>query len=236
MSHTIGAITARSSAATSPITVASTVVAADETVLVVMLKTNGATDRAGGALTYGSQTMTQAGTTQKAVTTPEASAELWYLVNPTVGSATLTIPNTGSLTVFYQIVRAKAPAGGASQFSATWGTNATSTNPSCGSGVLPSGGNIVFGIVAGRHQDMTRISAQTGTIIYETDDGTTGSAAQYLIVDTPVPQGQAMSWTHATSEDWGAVAAAFSERPAVSFNNYLAVNVGEGMGTTDRIR
>jgi hypothetical protein len=233
MPHTIGAIAARASSTANPITFAH-VVNAGETVLVVMLKVDGATDRTGGALTYGSQTLSQANSTQKAAASPEASTELWYLVNPVVGSATLTIPNAGGLTVFYQIATAKAPAGGASVFSVAWGTNGTSANPSPGTAALPEAGNIIFATVASGAQAWAP-SAQTGTVIQNTDDGVHGGGTQYLIVNTPVPGGQAMSWTQA-SDDWGAVAAAFSERPAVSFNNHLAVNVGDGMGTGERIR
>jgi hypothetical protein len=233
MAHTIGAIAARASSTSNPITFAH-VVNAGETVLVAMLKVNGATDRTGGALTYGSQSMTQADSTQKAASSPEASTELWYLINPVVGSATLTIPNAGALTVFYQIATAKAPAGGASVFSAAWGSNGTSANPTTGSAALPSAGNIVFATVASGATTWNP-SAQTGTVIQNTDDGAHGGGTQYLIVNDPVPSGQAMTWTQA-SDDWGAVAAAFSERPAVRFNNYLGVRVGDGMATGERIR
>lgn len=221
MPHTIGAIASRTSSAGNPITFSHTV-NAGETVLVVALKVNGGTNRAGGALTYGTQTFTQANSTQKAAVSPEVSAELWYLIAPTVGTATLTIPNTGALTILYHVVAAKAPPGGASRFSVGWGSNGTSTNPTCGTSALPEAGNIVFAIMAGGHTDVTLISAQTGTIIHEVDDGAHGSAFQYLITNNPVPGGQAMSWTHGTSDDWGAVAAAFCETPAVRFNNQIS--------------
>jgi hypothetical protein len=234
MAHSIGTITARSSGSTNPLTAAVTV-AQGETVLVVLLKVNGATDRAGGALTYAGVNMTQGNTTQKAAASPEASTEAWYLVNPPVGTANVSIPNSGSLTIFVQPVAARAPAGGASVFANAWGSNGTSANPSCGSGVLPEAGNIVFATVASGAQTWNP-SARTGTQIQDTDDGAHGGGTQYLIVNTPVPAGQDMAWTQA-SEDWGAVAVAFHERPAVSFNNYLAVKVaGDGMSVNDRIR
>lgn len=235
MPHTIGTIQSRASGTANPLT-ASVTVAQGETILVVMLKVNGGTDRTGGSLTRGSQTFTQADSTRKAAASPEASAEVWYLLNPDVGTADVSIPNAGGLTIFHQIAAAKAPAGGASVFSAAWGNNGTSTNPTCGSAALPSAGNIIFANVAGGHQDITGISAQTGSIICEVDDGAHGQACQYLIQNTPVPGGQAMSWTHGTSDDWGAVAVAFCERPANTLNNYMSVSVGDGMVTGDRIR
>ena len=225
MAHTIGALDSIVNGSSSPVT-GTVVVAAGETVLVVMLSVVSATNRAGGALTYGSQTMTQAGSTQKAASSPECSAELWYLIDPVVGSATLTIPNTGSLNLGYLAARAKAPAGGKSKFSAAWGSNGTSTNPSCGSGALPSGGNIVFAVVASGATTWAP-SARTGTLIADVDAGAAGAGTQYLIVNAPVPQGQEMAWTFGTSDDWGACAAAFSEVPAIAMNNYV-------MGVGDR--
>lgn len=228
MGHTIGTIQSRASGTANPLTASVTVVAG-ETVLVVMLKIDGGTDRTGGSLTRGAQTFSQADITRKAAASPEAGAELWYLLNPTVGTADVSIPNAGGLNIFHQIAAARAPSGGQSRFSAAWGSTGTSANPSCGSAPLPSAGNIVFATVSGGHQVMTNISAQTGTIICVVDDGAHGQAAQYFIVQTPVPAGQAMSWTHATSDDWGAVAAAFCELPPVTFENFAQVSTGTGM-------
>lgn len=235
MGHTIGSLPARSSGSTNPLT-ASVAVATGETVLVVGLKINGATARTGGALTYAGLTMTQADIARFAATSPEAGAELWYYIDPPVGTANVSIPNAGSLTIFVQPALAKGPAGGASVFAVAWGNTGTSTNPTCLTAPLPSGGNIIFAQLAGGHTDITLISAQTGTIIHEVDDGAHGGAMQYLIQDNPVPNGQVMSWTHGTSDDWGCVAAAFCERPAIKFNNYMQVKVGSGMATGDRIR
>lgn len=235
MAWVIGTVTARASVNANPSTVASVAVLPGEIVLVVHLKVGASSARAGGSLTWGSQTLSQAGSTQIAASLPEASSELWYLLNPTPGTQTLTIPNTGSLTIFHHIVRGYFP-GAIARLAAAWGTNNTSTNPSCGSAVLPESDNIVFAGVAGGHQDMTLVSAQTGTILHEVDDGATGGAFQYLLAPNPVHAGQAMSWTHATSEDWGATAAAFTVTLPHRFQGYMAVDVGTGMGTGDRLR
>src|SRR5919108_731147 len=76
MAHTIGTIGSHTSSAGNPIT-ASVTVLPGETLLVVMLEVVGATNRAGGALTYGDKTLTQANTTQKAAASPDAQNMGW---------------------------------------------------------------------------------------------------------------------------------------------------------------
>ena len=226
MAHTIGSLPARASSAGNPITF-SQAVAAGETLLVVMLKVNGATDRAGGALTWGTRTLTQANSTQKAVTTPEASTELWYLLNPSPGTQTLTIPNTGALTVFYQVALARAAAGGSSAFNAANGGNATSANPTPGA-IDCLAGDIVLATVASGATTWAP-SAQAGTNIQNTDDGAHGGGTQY---STRAAAGSfTCGWTFATSDDWGAVAAAFREVPPNALENYKRVRVADGLST-----
>ena len=110
MAHTFGTASTRTSSTGNPITTAGFTLEASDTVLVLLLKVNGATDRAGGSPTLNGLTFTQANSTQKAATSPEASCELWYILNPCnpyanpaavrAGSYAVTIPNTGGLTVF----------------------------------------------------------------------------------------------------------------------------------------
>jgi len=219
------------SSAGNPIT-ATIVVAPGETVLVVMLVTTGSTNRAGAAPTYGSQTFLQADTVQKAATSPEASAELWYLIDPVVGSATLTIPNTGAATIRYVVVAGRAPAGGGSEFLIAGGANNTSTNPTV-SLQLGAPGVIWFSVVASGAQTWAP-SARNGTQISDTDDGANGDGFQYGLVAAPALQ--AMGWTFGTSDDWGVVAAAFCEKPAQALNNYMGFKAGDGMSVAEKIR
>src|SRR5262245_44448674 len=122
---------ARASATGNPITFSYTVAKGDRG-LALLLKVDGATNRAGGAPTYGSQTFTQANTTQKAAASPEASCELWLLANPTVGTATLTIPNTGALNIFHTVGIARDPNDKRVLLGPTNGANNTAANPSPG--------------------------------------------------------------------------------------------------------
>lgn len=231
MGYTIGTIESRVVSSSNPVT-ASITVNPGATLLVVMLVGTGGTDRAGGALTWGSQTMTQAGTTQKAASSPEASAELWYLLNPTPGPQTLSIPNTGAISLRYHAVQAACAGGGVSTFLAAGGGNATSSNPTA-TVEVPEGNAILFAVVASGATTWNP-SARTGTQISDTDNGANGDGFQYKINATP--GAQAMGWTFGTSDDWGVCAAAFGERPPVALQNYFGVRVGNGMSTGERIR
>lgn len=232
MAHTFGQNTTHTSAAGNPITIGFTTLPG-ETALVVMLKVNGATNRAGGALTFAGKALTQANSTQKAATSPEASAELWYLPNPPIGTYNVVIPNTGSLTIFHMIATGKAAPGSKSQFDVANGGNATSTNPTPGATVITADGAIVFAVVATGATTWAP-SAQAGTVLNNTDDGADGTGRQYALRSA---RGTfTLNWTFGTSDDWGAVAAAFVEVPPVSFENGRGVGGGEGVGVTERIR
>lgn len=232
MAHTIGTLPARASSAGNPITFSQEVLPG-ETVFVLMLKVNGGTNRAGGAPTWGEFTFNQANTVQKAATSPEASTELWYLLNPPPGTKTVTIPNTGALTVFRQVAMGRAKAGGRSQFNGASGGNGTSTNPSPGAIASCLAGDIVFATVASGATTWAP-GSQAGTVIQNTDDGAHGGGTQYSL--RGADGSFTLNWTFATSDDWGAVAAAFSEIAPHAFNNYLGVKVGDGMGVTEKIR
>src|SRR5262245_61155481 len=145
-----------------------------------MLKINGGTDRAGGAPTWGGYTFQRANTAQKAAASPEAIAELWYLLNPLPRTDTVTIPNTGSLTIFYQAAFGKAKAGGKSQFNAASGSNNTSTNPTPGAIASCLAGDIVFAVTAGGWTTWAP-TPQAGTVISNNDDGAHGAGTQYSI-------------------------------------------------------
>jgi hypothetical protein len=232
MAHSIGSIPARASSSNNPITVSQAVLQG-ETVFVVMLKIVGATDRTGGSLTWGGYTFSQASTTQKAAASPEAGCELWYLVNPLPRTDTLTIPNAGALTIFYQIAMGKAKAGAFSKFDVAAGANGTSANPTPGSVTTTADGDIGFAVTAGGWQTWAP-SAQAGTLISNDDDGAHGGGTQYHLQSAIGAID--LGWTFGTSDDWGAVVAYFREIPALKLNNYGYIRVGSGMGTGERIR
>jgi len=235
MAHTYALGRARASSAANPITVTAPdySVSLGDTVICILIKGTGGTNRAGGSPTWGPYTFTQASTTQKAATSPEASAEIWYLLNPAPGSATLTIPNTGAITIKYTIVVGRAAAGGHSAFDAAAGGNATSANPTPGSATVSEAGDIGFAITAGGWTTWNP-SAQVGTAIANTDDGANGGGEQYIL--NPAIGAHTLSWTFGTSDDWGAVSAYFKEVPPQGLNNYGFVKAGDGISVGERIR
>ncbi len=221
MAHTYsGSLLARASSAGNPISVALTVTSG-VTVVVLSLKVVGATNRAGGAPTWGSLTFTQANSTQKAVTSPEASVEVWYLLSPPAAGATLTIPNTGALTLFREVVGFAAAAGGVSVLDGANGSNNTSTNPTPGAITITQTGAAVFSANANGATTWAP-GAQVGTVVSNVDDGADGYGSQYAL--NPAVGSYTLSWTFATSDDWGAVGVAFREEPARKLENYFRPN------------
>jgi hypothetical protein len=235
MGYTIGTLSSRQVSTSNPITLAVTI-ASGENLFVLPLVSDTSTARAGGSPTLGSYTLTQAGSRQLAAASPEQAAELWYVLNPAPGAYTLTIPNTGALSIRYHACAAKTRGGGVALFIAAGGGNNTSTNPTATVSGIGEGDLILFAVV-GSGATTWNPSARTGTQISDTDQGTNGDGFQYFIVNNPPTGGaQAMAWTFGTSDDWGLCAAAFGEEPPVMLNNYGSVKVGYGMGTGDRIR
>lgn len=207
MAHTHGTDSTYTSGNTSPITFAFTTNAGD-TVLTLSLKVVGGTNRAGGAPTFNGVALTQVNSTQKAATSPEASAELWFLVDPPIGNFTVSIPNTGTLTIFHQVVTGRAGSGKTSALDVSTGANGTSTNPAPGSVTPTVNGGFGVAVVATGAQSWSP-SAQVGTAVTNSDDGAHGTGIQYHLQATAAAVN--LGWTFGTSDDWGAVVAYFKE-------------------------
>lgn len=215
MAHTYGGVLAsRTSSTSNPIT-RSIVVPATDTVIVLLLKVNGGTDRTGGSPSWNGVTMTQANQTQKAAASPEAGCELWYLLNPTPATANVSIPNAGGLTIFSTVVTGRS-ATGKSLFAGANGSNNTSANPSPGT-VVQGLGDIAFAVSASGVTTWAP-TAQAGTVIANTDDGAHGGGEQYTIAGAGAVLD--LNWTQ-SSDDWGAVVANFTEQPKHRFQNYM---------------
>lgn len=227
MAHSFGNSSSHGSSASNPVTVSFTPVEGS-TVLVLMICVGGGTDRTGGAPTFNGMTMVQAGTNQKAAASPETVVEMWYLLNPPIATKTISIPNSGSLTLFTTIATGKAEAGKGSDLDVTNGANGTSTNPTA-SVTTTANGDIIFSIVGTGAQTWAP-SARDGTQIFDTDNGAFGDGEQYLLQANA--GAQAMGWTFGTSDDWAIVVAAFKETIRVNLPNYQTVKVGNGMSAS----
>lgn len=199
--------TANTTATTNPLTATFTP-ASGVTVLVLTILYAGSTARGGGAPTFNGVEMTQAGTQQKGTTSPECSCELWYLLNPPIGSYTVSIPNSGGVALSADISSFKAASGKTSALDIASGKNgATSTNPATDSFSTTVNGDVIVAVVANGAQ--TWSGTASGTLLYNSDNGAWGGGSQYLLQATA--GSTAMSWTFGTSEDWGVQAAAFKE-------------------------
>lgn len=178
---------------------------ANARVLVVMVLYAGVTARTGGAPTYNSVGLTQAETRQGVT---EASCELWYLIDPPVSqSLTINVPNDNGRTMWVYVASGNAGAGMSVAFD-DGGVNATTAASPTVTVVTTVNGCLIFAVVATGDNTFAP-TARTGTSLYEEDIAAYGGAAQYLVkADSG---SQAMTWTEATSDDYGAVAAAFRE-------------------------
>lgn len=229
--HTFGALTAQASSTTNP-RVLSVVVADGDTVLVVPVVVESATLRTGGAPTYAGRTMLQAGATQQPAASPETSVELWYLLNPPVGTANVSVPNAGVLTVRVAGVTGRSSTG-ASEFNVANGANNTSTNPTASVTTTKDGCFIVS--VVGSGATTWAPSARDGTQLWDTDHGADGSGAQYLLQTSA--GAQAAGWTFGTSDDWAVCVGAWAPaKGPMTMENYRAVSAGSGMSVSERIR
>lgn len=237
MAHSFTELAARTSSSGNPISVSLTV-PAGVTVVVVVLNVAGGTNRAGGSLSWAGYIFDQANSTQKAATSPEGSAELWYLLNPLPGTANLIIPNTGALTIRYGVAGGVAGAGGTSFFRGANGGNGTSTDPTPGA-VTAATGDIGFAVVTSGATTWNSTAQAgtgwggTGTGLGDFDDGALGGGLQYLLV---VSNGSStLNWTFGTSDDWGAVSAYFGEYEAPGLNTDFGFSAGNGISVAERI-
>ncbi len=197
----------RITGATSPVA-ANYTAAAGSTVLVLGIVTGGNVARAGGAPTYNGVALTQADSTRQAAASPETIVELWYLLNPPTGSAlSISIPNTGTKSLFAEASTFKAQTGYISLLDVANGNTGTSTNPTASVTTTTNGDTIVA--VVGSGAQTWAPSARSGTQLADTDDGNFGDGHQYLLQTNA--GAQAMSWTFGTSEDWAEVVASFKE-------------------------
>src|SRR3990172_9139769 len=178
---------------------------ADAEVLVVMIMWAGQTARTGGSPTYNGVALTEASTRQGVT---ETSVELWYMLAPPVGSAlSVSVPNDGGRTMWVYVASGNAAVGYTCALDAVGQNATTGASPNISITTLTAN-TLVFAVVATGDNTFAP-TARTGTLLYEEDIAAYGSAGQYF-VKTDVGS-QTMSWTEATSDDYGAIAVAFKE-------------------------
>ncbi len=167
-------------ATTNPRTLAYTC-GANAKLLVLHIMGQNTTARTGGAPTYNSVAMTQAGTT--ATGTNENTAELWYLLAPATGSSlTISVPNSGGLqlTLIASSFNNDVPVA----FNKTTQQAGIGANPSLT--ITPSGnGAAIVDVFAGG--DLNVVSANSQTLLFSTDEGAYNTASQYAVQTSQGP-------------------------------------------------
>ena len=166
----------------------------DATLLVLGIVVAGEVLRDGAAPTYNGVELTQADETRQHSVNPENSCELWYLLEPDVSSAyEISIPNPNSLTMHVQASSYSAAGGLTSDIDDDGGNTGTSASPSVS--VTPTvNGAVIVGIL-GSGEDFIP-TAQTGTELNTTDNGSYADANQYTLQAIAAPK--AASWTTQT--------------------------------------
>ena len=186
--------------------------------LVLMIAYAGTTLRTGGAPTYEKVSFTQADSA-RCYLGGECTVETWYLLNSGItGSNTVSIPNDGALSLMAIIADATTGSGYAG-FDVASGRSALGTNPYA-SVTTTKGNTLIFAHVASGDNAFAP-TKRTGTNIMQEDLGTWGVAFQYY--DKAAAGAQTLSWTESTSDDYGAIAAAFYELAGTtsSLSSYL---------------
>jgi hypothetical protein len=147
------------------------------TVLCLGIVTGGSVARAGGAPTYNGVSLTQADSTRIYASSPETSCELWYLLAPPTGAAyTISVPNTGTKSLYVQASSYKAASGYTSVLDVENGfTGLTSFSHATVTTTLDGG--VIVGVGGGGSD--TAPWLLSGTVLNRTDNGTFSDSNQY---------------------------------------------------------
>ncbi len=200
------------------------------TVLVVSVVTAGSTNRAGGNPTFNGIGMLQADQLRKYTTAPETSCELFYMLNPPTGAAhSISVPNTGTRTLYVVALSYIAQNGYTSVLDEQNGGTGATLNPSV-SVTTTVNGDVIVGVMG---HGLTSIpTGRSGIILYETDNGQHTDNAQYQLQSTYGTW--ATSWTVA-ADDWCICVAAFKESPIISGRKLSYNSLGFG-GISDGVK
>ena len=197
---------ARFTGATNPLTQSYTC-GSGATLLVLGIVTAGNTARTGGAPTYNGVVMTQVDSTRTAT---EVNVEMWYMTNPSTGSAyTISVPNSNTRTLYVTASSYNAGSGKTSTLDVSNGNQLTSNNPYVCVTTTADGDAIVD--ILGDGLDTAPTKDATFTLLYSTDDGSYSDNAQYRI--SAGGGADCADWT-AASDSWAMIVGAFKEIPA----------------------
>jgi hypothetical protein len=164
-----------------------------------------------GNVTYNGVALTQADQTRYGSSGPEARCELWYMIDPPVGSAyEVSIPNPNSLNLEAHISSYCSEVGCKTVFHAASG-NVTSYT--LGGSVATTEICLTVAVGAGGFDTFVPTSI-SGTILYGSDNGTWGGGSQYKINTTSGNMSLYWYGLPGYYEDNGSVIVAFANPPS----------------------
>ena len=155
--------------------------------------------RTGGSPTRGAQTFVQAGSTQTG--SKEASAAVWYIIDPTVGTADISVPND---TPHVLDLSAVSFYGTGAEYFGVSESNTTVADPSLTIDSVPEGSALVNAFGSG-YKDLASAS---DNVLDTYDYAGYTTQSQYKIA--PSTANQTLPWTQ-PSDDVANVLAAWEE-------------------------
>lgn len=205
MAHTFDTKSKIAASISNPVTGVYTCGAGATLLVITLIYANGIRT---GAPTFNSVALIQAGDVQYPVTSPEARAELWYmLAPPTESEYAISVPNPNTLSLEVCISSYKAQSGYVSALDCFAGTKISGAgDPTLV--ILTHGDGSVIVSCAACNSDDWNPANRSGTQLYDTDNGTWGGGHQYYL--------QSSAGSHTTywwnnNGNYGVCAAAFGE-------------------------
>ena len=200
MTHTFDTknrVTSSSNPALCPITPTS-----GATLLVVGIVTHDTIKRPGGAPTFNGETLTEAYPSEDAI---ETAVEMYYLVDPSIGTYNVIVPNTNPETLHIVASVYKAQAGYTSEFDVANGDFDATADPSV-SVTTTEDGDAIVDVMGNGYPSAP--SSGNQTLLYKVDDGVYCDAHQYALQESA---GLIEFWWDQWSDDWCMIVAAFKE-------------------------
>lgn len=178
-------------------------------IVIAVLFINGTTARTGGAPTIGGNTMTDSSHGFVFDSGGECGVEIWYKIEPGAGSQTLSVPNTGGVSMDVSIMSFNSTGGSASvdQSNSASGTTA---NPSVTVASVTANALVLGGLGSGYRNVPTAGGAYTLVHTYDAGNQTWGSEYD---LDAGSGGGVAVDFGQ-SADDWGLIGITFNEETA----------------------
>ena len=193
-----------SNSSADPITLSLTC-GANSKLLVLAIGSGTVTSRTGGSPTYNGVTMIRVGNEVIAGSGVEVTSELWYLSNPTTGSAVnISVPNSGSKNIKLSASSFNSTVAIGAGLESFTSTNVTAANPSLTITPATDGTVIVDSFADGN----SGAPSNSQTLLFSNGNGGWDNGSQYALQATKAAI--TFSWTIA-SDDVAFIVAVFKE-------------------------